>query len=296
MDPTTSSNAYPARHALPAVNETAPSTIYPAGEPAANRNDRSISAYPPGWTASHAGHAQSVVATGVGRNAPVLGVPTVASTSPTTGRTTESVLAGIIGPGTIGFPRSYQIAKRFLDIVGAATGLIILAPVFLIVALLILLDSSGPVFFIQERVGFRGRPFRMLKFRTMTTGERLPPDGGPHKRRDDHRVTRVGKFLRATSLDEVPQLVNVLRGEMSLVGPRPEILSIVLGKYEPWQYQRFLVPQGMTGWWQVTGRGRKLLYEHTEDDLYYIQHASFWFDLKILLMTIRAVIRREGAF
>jgi lipopolysaccharide/colanic/teichoic acid biosynthesis glycosyltransferase len=208
----------------------------------------------------------------------------------------ESILTGLIGPGTVAFPRSYQIAKRLLDIVGAAAGLIILAPVFLIVAFLILLDSSGPVFFIQERVGFRGRTFRMLKFRTMTTGEPLPQDGGPHKRRDDHRVTRVGKFLRATSLDEVPQLVNVLWGEMSLVGPRPEILSIVLGKYEPWQYQRFLVPQGMTGWWQVTGRGRKLLYEHTEDDLYYIQHASFWFDLKILLMTVRAVIRREGAF
>ncbi len=205
-------------------------------------------------------------------------------------------MAGIIGAGTIAFPRSYQIAKRLLDIAGAAIGLIILAPVFLIVAILILLDSSGPVFFIQERVGFRGRPFRMLKFRTMTTGERPPQDGGPHKRRDDHRVTRVGKILRVTSLDEVPQLINVLRGEMSLVGPRPEILSIVLAKYQPWQYQRFLVPQGMTGWWQVTGRGRKLLCEHTEDDLYYIQHASFWFDLKILLMTIRAVIRREGAF
>ena len=163
-------------------------------------------------------------------------------------------------------------------------------------AILILLDSPGPFFFTQERVGLRGNPFRMLKFRTMAIGGRLPQDGGPHKRRDDHRVTRVGKFLRATSLDEDPQLVNILRGEMSLVRPRPEIFSIVLGKYQPWQYQRFLVPQGMTGWWQVTGRGRKLLCEHTEDDLYYIQDASFWFDLKILLMTVRAVIRREGAF
>ncbi len=296
MDPTTSSNAYPAARALSAVNEAAPGTIRPAGEPAANRNDRPVSAPWPGWTASHAGHAQPVVAPGTGHNAPDTGAPAARPTSWSNGPTAESALAGIIGPGTIAFPRSYRIAKRLLDIIGATAGLIILAPVFLIVAILILLDSSGPVFFIQERVGHRGRPFRMLKFRTMTTGGRLPQDGGPHKRRDDNRVTRVGKFLRATSLDEVPQLVNVLRGEMSLVGPRPEIVSIVLAKYQPWQYQRFLVPQGMTGWWQVTGRGRKLLYEHTGDDLYYIQHASFWFDLKILLMTIRAVIRREGAF
>jgi lipopolysaccharide/colanic/teichoic acid biosynthesis glycosyltransferase len=163
-------------------------------------------------------------------------------------------------------------------------------------AILILLDSPGPFFFTQERVGLRGNPFRMLKFRTMAIGGRLPQDGGPHKRRDDHRVTRVGKFLRATSLDEDPQLVNILRGEMSLVRPRPEIFSIVLGKYQPWQYQRFLVPLGMTGWRQVTERGRKLFCEHTEDDLYYIQNYSFLLDLRILWKTLGVVVRGSGAY
>jgi lipopolysaccharide/colanic/teichoic acid biosynthesis glycosyltransferase len=208
----------------------------------------------------------------------------------------EQLVAEFAGPAEIALPRSYRVAKRALDISVAVTGLIISAPLFLIVAILVWLDSPGPVFFIQERVGYRGRTFRMLKFRTMVDNEPVRLTGGPHKQRGDRRVTRVGKLLRMTSLDELPQLVNVLRREMSLVGPRPEIVSIVLARYQPWQYQRFLVPQGMTGWWQVTGRGQKLLCEHTEDDIYYIKHASFWFDLKILLMTVRAVLRREGAF
>jgi lipopolysaccharide/colanic/teichoic acid biosynthesis glycosyltransferase len=135
----------------------------------------------------------------------------------------------------------------------------------------------------------------MLKFRTMTDGAGVRLDG-PHKIDGDERVTRFGSLLRALSLDELPQLINVIRGEMSLVGPRPELPEIVLAYYQPWQYQRFAVQQGLTGWWQVTGRGKRMMHEHTEDDIYYVTHASFWFDLKILLRTLPAVLRQEGAF
>lgn len=198
--------------------------------------------------------------------------------------------------GEPAYPRHYIVAKRILDVVVALVGLVVCAPLFLIIAVLIKLDSPGPVFFQQVRVGYRGRFFRMVKFRTMVVGSERAVPNGSHKRPDDPRVTRVGRWLRRTSLDELPQLLNVLRGEMSLVGPRPEMVEIVLQHYEPWQYQRFLVPQGLTGWWQVTGRSTKLMHRHTEDDLYYIAHASLWFDLEILLRTVPAVLRGHGAF
>lgn len=194
------------------------------------------------------------------------------------------------------FSLVYQIAKRSLDIAVAAVALVVLAPLFLIVAGAIRLDSPGPAFFVQPRVGQGGRVFKMLKFRTMVTNTDIRLGDVSHKMANDPRVTRVGTFLRKSSIDELPQLVNILFGRMSLVGPRPELVEIMEGRYETWQYARLLVPQGLTGWWQVTGRGTKLLCEHTEDDLYYIGQASFWFDLKILVMTVRAVIRREGAF
>lgn len=190
----------------------------------------------------------------------------------------------------------YRRFKRALDLVVAASGLLVSAPLFAVIAVAIKLDSPGPVLLRQPRVGERGRIFPMLKFRTMVWGSRVELGPGSHKRRDDPRVTRVGRFLRRTSLDELPQLINVLRGEMSLVGPRPELVEIVLARYQPWQYRRFLVPQGLTGWWQVTGRATKLMHEHTEDDLYYIERASFWFDLWILLRTVPAVVRGHGAF
>jgi lipopolysaccharide/colanic/teichoic acid biosynthesis glycosyltransferase len=193
---------------------------------------------------------------------------------------------------------SYRLAKHTLDIAVAVVGTVLLAPLFAIIALLIRLESPGPAFFVQARVGHMGRLFPMLKFRTMQAGHgtELLDLNGAHKVRDDPRVTRIGRFLRQTSLDELPQIINVLQGQMSLVGPRPELPPIVLARYQPWQYERFLVPQGMTGWWQVTGRGTKLLCEHTEDDLLYIQQASFWFDLRILFLTVCAVLKREGAF
>jgi lipopolysaccharide/colanic/teichoic acid biosynthesis glycosyltransferase len=116
-----------------------------------------------------------------------------------------------------------------------------------------------------------------------------------HKTNDDPRVTRIGRKLRRTSLDELPQLINVLRSEMSLVGPRPEMPYIAL-EYEPWQWQRFRVPPGITGWWQVNGRSDKPMHLHTEDDLYYIQNYSFWLDLRILLKTIIVVLHGHGAY
>ncbi len=148
-----------------------------------------------------------------------------------------------------------------------------------IIALLIRLDSPGPVLFRQKRVGENGRLFDMLKFRTMVADAESAAGSGPgrrttdgqviHKHKDDPRVTRVGRFLRRYSLDELPQFFNVLRGEMSLVGPRPELPWLV-DRYEPWQRKRFAVPQGITGWWQVNGRSDKPMHLHTEDDLYYV--------------------------
>jgi lipopolysaccharide/colanic/teichoic acid biosynthesis glycosyltransferase len=116
-----------------------------------------------------------------------------------------------------------------------------------------------------------------------------------HKVRNDPRVTRIGRFLRRTSLDEFPQVYNVLRGEMSLVGPRPEIPELV-EKYDPWQRKRFAVPQGISGWWQVNGRSDKPMHLHTEDDLYYVQNYSLWLDIAILVRTFWAVLRGKGAF
>jgi lipopolysaccharide/colanic/teichoic acid biosynthesis glycosyltransferase len=153
-------------------------------------------------------------------------------------------------------------------------------------------------------VGENGRIFHMLKFRTMIpNAERLRPmveqvdeDGHMiHKRSDDPRVTRIGHILRRTSLDELPQVFNILKGEMSLVGPRPE-LPYLVEKYEAWQHRRFTVPQGLTGWWQVNGRSEKPMHLHTEDDLYYIQHYSVFLDILILFKTIGAVLQGKGAF
>jgi exopolysaccharide biosynthesis polyprenyl glycosylphosphotransferase len=195
--------------------------------------------------------------------------------------------------------------KRAFDIVGSALLLILFSPVMLLIAIAIKLDSPGPVFFSQERIGEHGRRFRMMKFRSMYQdaeqrwhqfSQRDSAGRLTHKQAWDPRITPIGQKLRRTSLDELPQLFNVLLGEMSLVGPRPEMPYIALGEYEPWQWQRFRVPPGMTGWWQVNGRGERLMHLHTQDDLYYIQNYSFWLDLKILWMTLGAVLRGQGAF
>jgi lipopolysaccharide/colanic/teichoic acid biosynthesis glycosyltransferase len=173
-----------------------------------------------------------------------------------------------------------------------------------LVALAIKLDSPGPALFVQERIGENGQPFEMFKFRSMVAGaERMNNSVAPqgrddvivHKAPNDMRVTRVGRFIRRTSLDELPQLLNVLRGEMSLVGPRPELPWLV-ENYEIWQRRRFAVPPGMTGWWQINGRSDRLMHMHTEDDLYYIQNYSPLLDLQILWRTIGVVVRGRGAY
>lgn len=197
-----------------------------------------------------------------------------------------------------------RVVKRLFDIVVSLLLIILLSPLMLLIALLIKLESPGPIIFRQERIGEHGRRFQMLKFRSMyvdadrrwrEVAQRDEHGRLIHKVKDDPRVTRVGRKLRRTSLDELPQLFNVLRGDMSLVGPRPE-MPYIAAEYEPWQWQRFRVPPGMTGWWQVNGRSDKPMHLHTEDDLYYIQNYSFWLDLRILLKTVIVVWQGHGAY
>jgi exopolysaccharide biosynthesis polyprenyl glycosylphosphotransferase len=197
-----------------------------------------------------------------------------------------------------------RMVKRAFDLVVSITSLPVVLPVMGVSALMIRLDSAGSVLLRQERVGENGRLFGMLKFRTMVQGadklnhlvERTDGEGNIlHKSPDDPRITRVGRGLRRASLDELPQLFNVLRGEMSLVGPRPELPHLV-EKYERWQRQRFAVPQGVTGWWQIHGRSDRPMHLHTEDDLYYVQHYSIWLDLQIIVRTIWVVLRGKGAY
>ena len=210
-------------------------------------------------------------------------------------------LIGLRDPVIDGFDR---VVKRLFDLALSAMLLLLLWPLMLLIALLIKLDSPGPVLFRQQRVGENGRLFTMYKFRTMFVDAeqrlneilRESPEGVAFlKRPDDPRVTRLGRFLRRTSLDELPQLFNVIKGEMSLVGPRPE-LPLLVQHYESWQRQRFAVPPGITGWWQVTGRAERPMHLHTEDDLYYIRNYSLLLDLRILWRTIGAVLRGRGAY
>lgn len=221
------------------------------------------------------------------------------------GATIESLagipLIGLRDPAIDGFNR---FGKRLMDIVLSSLALIVLAPVMLLLALLIKLEDGGPIFYRPLRVGENGKLFEMLKFRSMVVNaEKLQPklnqvdSNGKvlHKHADDPRVTRVGRWIRRTSLDELPQLINVLWGEMSLVGPRPEQPWLV-DRYEPWQRKRFAVPQGITGWWQVTGRSDNPMHLHTEQDIYYIQNYSWWLDIQILWRTIAVVLRGRGAY
>lgn len=200
--------------------------------------------------------------------------------------------------------REQRIVKRIFDVSVASVLLVMALPILAMVAVAIKLNSKGPVLFLQDRVGENGRLFKIYKFRSMVAdAEKLQElvnvtDGEGntiHKRRNDPRVTKVGAIIRKTSIDELPQLFNVIKGDMSLVGPRPELPWLVAG-YEAWQYQRFDVPQGITGWWQVNGRSDKPCHLNTEQDVYYIKHYSFWLDIKILLMTIPALIKGKGAF
>jgi exopolysaccharide biosynthesis polyprenyl glycosylphosphotransferase len=198
-----------------------------------------------------------------------------------------------------------RLTKRIFDLSLTLLIMPFVLPLMGLIAIAIRLDSPGPIIFSQTRVGENGKLFKMFKFRSMVKDadkmrhviEQVDENGRiiQDKRKHDPRVTRVGRFLRRTSLDELPQLFNVLKGEMSLVGPRPEMPHLV-AQYELWQRKRFAVPQGITGWWQVNGRSDKPMHQHTEDDLYYVQNYSLWLDVVILFKTLVAVVRRKGAY
>ncbi|PFN07063.1 sugar transferase [Bacillus cereus] len=199
----------------------------------------------------------------------------------------------------------YSFLKRLMDIVGALCGLILLSPIFLIVALLIKLeDPKGPIFFKQIRVGKNEKEFGMYKFRSMVTDaeERLKDllehnevSGAMFKMKEDPRVTKIGKFIRKTSIDELPQLLNVLKGDMSLVGPRPPLPREVK-EYTSYDKQRLLVTPGCTGLWQVTERNSVGFKEMVELDLAYIQQRSLWFDIKLIFKTVLVLFGSKDAF
>jgi exopolysaccharide biosynthesis polyprenyl glycosylphosphotransferase len=210
----------------------------------------------------------------------------------------------LIGVHDVTIGRGALVTKRVLDILGAAVGLLLAAPFMALIALAIRLDSPGPILFSQDRVGLGGRTFRIFKFRSMHIGadadrEALADlneaDGPLFKIRDDPRLTRVGRFLRRFSLDELPQFFNVLQGDMSLVGPRPPLPSEV-EQYQEWHRRRLEAPPGMTGLAQVSGRSRLTFDETVLLDVYYIENWSPWLDFKILVRTIPKAIWGEGAY
>jgi len=213
----------------------------------------------------------------------------------------ELVLIGIREPVIQGHRR---VIKRVLDVTVSTVGLLLTWPLFVVTWIAIKLNSPGPAIFVAQRVGENGKIFNMLKFRTMYVNQENAQSPARskeelceivHKVEDDPRVTRVGRFLRKTSLDELPQLLNVLKGEMSLVGPRPE-QPFLTQCYDHWQWQRLSVPPGVTGWWQVSGRSDLPMHLNTQYDMYYVRNYSLLLDLKILFKTIGAVLKGKGAY
>ena len=212
--------------------------------------------------------------------------------------TTAARRAPVQPPGTLGLA-----AKRFIDLAGASTALILLSPILLGAAVAIAIMEGRPVLFRQLRAGRDERPFRIYKFRTMRNGADAQraalrahnevAGGASFKMTNDPRVTRLGHFLRRTSLDEFPQLLNVLRGEMSLVGPRPHPFDDLAG-YQPWHHARFAMKPGMTGLWQVSARTDPDFDHWIELDLEYIRTWSPWQDIRIIARTVPAMFRGEG--
>ena len=185
--------------------------------------------------------------------------------------------------------------KRFFDVLISFIGLILCSPILLIIAIAIKLESKGPVIFKQERVGKNGKVYNMYKFRSMCVGaEKM--EGGVYCTKGDKRVTKVGKFIRATSIDELPQFINILKGEMSLIGPRP-VLTYYPKNWEEYteeELKRFNVRPGVTGWAAVHGRKTNTVKARFEYDNYYVDNLSFGLDFKIFFMTIKAVFTNEG--
>lgn len=212
---------------------------------------------------------------------------------------------GLLAAEEVNQNRLYLFMKRLMDMFGALCGIILLSLVFILVAILIKLeDPKGPVFFKQIRVGKNGKEFGMYKFRSMVTDaeEQLKDllqhnevSGAMFKMKEDPRVTKIGKFIRKTSIDELPQLLNVLKGEMSLVGPRPPLPREVV-EYTSYDKQRLIVTPGCTGLWQVTGRNSVGFAEMVELDLEYIRNRNVFYDIKIILKTIKVLLGSNNAF
>jgi exopolysaccharide biosynthesis polyprenyl glycosylphosphotransferase len=210
----------------------------------------------------------------------------------------------ILHVGQVRLERGRAAVKRALDVIGSAVLLLVFWPVMLAAAIAIRVRDGGPVLYRQERVGREGEPFTVLKFRTMHNGahEEISElahlneaEGHFFKLRDDPRVTRTGRFLRRWSIDEFPQLWNVLRGDMSLVGPRPPLPEEV-EKYEPWHLRRLRVRPGVTGVWQVSGRSDVPFDEAVRMDVFYIENWSLGYDLYLLAKTVKAVVSLRGAW
>ena len=197
----------------------------------------------------------------------------------------------------------YNISKRSLDIMASLVGLIILSPVVLVVAILIKLESKGPIIFSQKRIGLNGKEFKMYKFRSMVQNaeelkEKLQKQNemsGPmFKMKNDPRVTKVGKFIRKTSIDELPQLINVLKGDMSLVGPRPSLPKEVQN-FEGWMLRRLDVKPGLTCYWQVSGRNNIDFEDWMKLDIKYVEERSFWLDIKLIFKTVKVLFGDRNA-
>lgn len=200
---------------------------------------------------------------------------------------------------------AYRLVKRLFDIVASALALVIISPILLIIAICIKVDDpKGSVFYCHERVGKDGRLFKMIKFRSMVSNadellaklkSQNDVNGAMFKLKNDPRITRVGRVIRKYSLDELPQLINVILGQMSIVGPRPPLPSEV-AQYSDYDKQRLMVTPGATGMWQVGGRNDVDFDEMVRLDLTYIQHRSIWLDLKIMFETVKIMIKPNGAY
>jgi undecaprenyl phosphate N,N'-diacetylbacillosamine 1-phosphate transferase len=190
--------------------------------------------------------------------------------------------------------RGYRVVKRVLDIGVSLVGIVLASPFLLLTALAVKLDDRGPVIFRQERIGRAGRPFQILKFRTMVTDAHLIGPGYLVSQ-GDPRISRVGGFLRKWSLDELPQLFNILRGQMSVVGPRPT-LAYQVEQYDDFQRRRLEVPPGVTGWAQIRGRNGLTWPQRIELDVWYVDHSSLGLDLKILVKTLGVIARPDEVY
>jgi len=197
----------------------------------------------------------------------------------------------------------YKFFKRVIDVVCSLAGLLLLSPVLIIVSMLIKLESDGPIIFSQDRIGYKGKEFKMYKFRSMVVNaeelkkklaEQNEMSGPMFKMKNDPRVTKVGKFIRKTSIDELPQLINILKGEMSLVGPRPSLPKEVK-EFEPWMIERLEVKPGLTCYWQVSGRNDIDFEDWMKLDIKYVRERSFWLDIKLIFKTFFVLFGDEHA-